>query len=399
MAGVQPGDVVINSCTVNSPRGSLDLTQSFLSGHVYESIFQKNNICAIDVLDTDDAISQLPILGDETINFSFNAPGTPVLNYTFALDKAELVDITGTQKGKQYILHGVGQETLQAKANYIQKSYNTDISSIIQDIHKTFLQATTTLITEATDGVQKLIIPNMKPFEAIDMLVGRAASSINKSSIFLYFENAIGHNFKTVEGMAAQGTVKTFVHGDGVGQSIFNKTDNNIIAYEVPQIVSSTQRIALGGLNQQVASYDHRTRSYVSNPIQLALGAMNSAAFKGKYGATAGLFSMIPWDSLINPTNITQSTPQQMAALSNLTQCYINLKVNGDTTVMAGTTITINLPEAITTTGTQALDPLISGNYLVSGINRDIGPAGQKPRYVDNIEAITPSLAAGQGQS
>jgi hypothetical protein len=392
----RPGDVTVNNCMINSPRGSLDLTQNFLSSQVYESIFAPNNICSIDVFDTDDAISQLPILGDETINFSFNAPGTPVLNYTFALDKAELVDLTGTEKGKQYILHGVGQETLQSKANFIQKSYNTDISSIIQDIHTTFLKATTALLTEATDGVQKLIIPNLKPFDAIDMVRRRAVSSSNPSSTFLYFENALGHNFKTIEGMAAQGSVKTFVHGDGIGQSIFTNTWNNIIAYEVPQIVSSTQRIALGGLNQQVATYDHRTRQYVSNPVQLALGAMNSAAFKAAYGATAGLFHLIPFDSLINPTNIPQSTPQQMAFLSNIMQCYINLKVPGDTTVLAGSTVTLNLPEALTTTSTPSLDPLISGNYLVSGINRNIGAAGQKPRYVDIIEALTPGLAAGQ---
>jgi hypothetical protein len=399
MAGVTPGDVQINSCVINSPRGSLDLTQSFLSSRVYESIFTQNNICEIDVFDTDDAISQLPILGDETINFSFNPPGISPVNYTFALDKAELIDITGTQKGKQYILHGVGQETLQSKANYIQKSYNTDISSIIQDIHTTFLKATTALITEATDGVQKLIIPNLKPFDAIDMVRRRAVSSSNPSSTFLYFENAQGHNFKTIEGMANAGTVKTFVHGDGIGSSIFNNTYNNIIGYSVPQIVSSTQRIAMGGLNQQVATYDHRTRQYVSNPIQLALGSMNSGAFKAAYGATAGLFSMIPWDSLLSPTNITTSTPQQLAYLSNMMQCYINLKVNGDTTVMAGSTITLNIPEAITTTGTQALDPLISGDYLVSGINRNIGSVDVKPRYVDIIEALTPSLAAGQSSS
>jgi hypothetical protein len=399
MAGVTPGDVQINSCVINSPRGSLDLTQSFLSSRVYESIFTQNNICEIDVFDTDDAISQLPILGDETINFSFNPPGISPVNYTFALDKAELTDITGTQKGKQYILHGVGQETLQSKANYIQKSYNTDISSIVQDIHTTFLKATTALITEATDGVQKLIIPNLKPFDAIDMVRRRAVSSSNPSSTFLYFENAQGHNFKTIEGMANAGTVKTFVHGDGIGSSIFNNTYNNIIAYDVPQIVSSTQRIAMGGLNQQVATYDHRTRQYVSNPIQLALGSMNSGAFKAAYGATAGLFSMIPWDSLLSPTNITTSTPQQLAYLSNMMQCYVNLKVNGDTTVMAGSTITLNIPEAITTTGTQALDPLISGNYLVSGINRNIGTVDVKPRYVDIIEALTPSLAAGQSSS
>ena len=388
MSGFTPGDVIINSCTMSSPRGSLDMTAGFLSGRVYENIEVQNNIGEIDVFDTDDALGNLQVVGDETVTFSFNAPGTPVLNYIFGLDTVELTSITGTQKGKQYTLHCVGKETFYSKTNYVEKAYKTDISSIVKDIHSNFLNSINNLITEVTDGVQQLIIPKMRPFDAIDMVRRRATSSENPSSTFLYFENADGHNFKTIEGMLKQGVVKSFVHGDGIGSSIYINTYNNIIDYEVPRIISALDRIAMGGLNQKVATFDIRTRQYTSNTFQPNLGGFTSNLFQTLYGAAEGLFHMIPVDSKVNQTHIPQTTAQQMAYLANLLQCYINIKVPGDTTVKAGDMVEVNVPQALTTTGTQPNDPLISNNYLVSKLCRNIGTIEEKPRYTENMTCI-----------
>jgi hypothetical protein len=391
-----PGDVNIINCQIISPRGSLDLTSSFLSGKVYESIMVPNAVVEIDVLDTNDALGNLNIIGDETINFSFNAPGTPVLSYVFALDKPVLNSIEGTQKAKNYTLHGVGKEALQAKTNYIQKAYNTDIASIISDIHTTFLKSVNPIVTEATSGIQKIIIPNLKPFDAIDMVRRRATSATNQSSTFLYFENADGHNFKTIEGMTKQGVVKTFVHQDAVGSSIYINTYNNIIHYEVPQIASSGQRIGLGGLTQRISTYDVRTRQYVSTDQQLNLGNFNSSLFKSVYGAVYGLFSMIPQDSAGRAgTNIPSTTPLQMAYVSNLMQIQLNMRVFGDTAVKAGDMIAANIPQAIDNTGSVQLDPQLSGNYLVSRLCRNIDVIGKTPRYTESLECLTPNLATG----
>ena len=392
---MQPGDVEINVCRIDSPRGSLDLNKGFLSARVYEAISTPNNIVELDVYDSDDALGHLTVQGDETITFNFNAPGTPVVNYVFALDKVEIQDVEGTQKGKQYVVHGVGRETLYSKTNYVQKAYNTDIASIVKDIHNTFLKSANQILTEVTDGIQKIIIPNLRPFEAIDMVRRRATSSTNKSSTFLYFENADGHNFKTIEGMMKDDVVKTFVHSDAVGSSVFNNTWNNIIQYEVPKIISSTERIAMGGLTQRVGTYDVRTRSYQYKDQQMNVGNFNSSAFKALYGITYGLFHLLPMNTFVNKTFLDQSTPQQLAYLSNIMQCQITLYVNGDTTVKAGDSIQVNLPQAQTTTGTPALDPLLSNKYLVSSLCRNIGKIEDTPRYTDTLECITDN----QGQS
>ena len=69
-------------------------------------------------------------------------------------------------------------------------------------------------------------------------------------------------------------------------------------------------------------------------------------------------------------------------------QTYITLQVYGDTTVKAGDLINAAIPQSIDTTGIRQLDPLISGNYLVSRIARHIGMVNESPRYTETIEGI-----------
>ena len=390
------GDVVVSKCMVSSPRGSLDLNHAYLSFRVYESILVQNNIVELDVLDTEDALGNLKFQGDETIELSFNAPGTPTINYIFSLDKVELIDSgNSNNNSKQYILHGVGKETMYSKSNYIQKSYNTDISSIVRDIHNTFLNSANKLITEATDGIQKIIIPNMRPFDAIDLVRRRATSMTNLSSTFLYFENAIGHNFKTIEGMLKSDVVKTFVRGNAINVSIYNNGWNNIIDYKVPKLVSSIDRISLGSLTQRVGTFDIRTRTFDYKDQKMNIGNFNSDLFRSLYGITYGLFHLIPQNSLDNKTYIEKSTPQQMAYLANITQTQITIKVYGDTTVKAGDAIQINIPQPISTTSESIPDPLISNKYLVTNLCRNVGKLGESPRYTEVLDCITDT----QGQS
>lgn len=395
--GYLPGDVIIQSCVITAQNGTLDVTQSLMSASCYESIATPSYVIELEILDTDGAVSTLNLTGGESLSFSFQAPGGPTAQYDAVLDKIEIRNVTGAQKGKEYILNFVGKETFVSKGSYVQKSYNTDLASVVRDLHTNFLQSASNLITEATYGIQKLIIPNLKPFDAIDMVRRRATSAQNQSSTFLYFQNREGHNFKTIEGMMQGGAVKELHSYDAIGQNIFNNTLNNIISYEVPNIVVANQRVDLGSMTQRVSTFDIRSRQYIhqdqtiqgqggkmANP-----GAWNNQDFISKFAQKFNFFSMIPWDSFFSATNIPQTTPLQMAYVSNLLQCTVMALVNGDPTVKAGDVVTLNLPMTSTlTTGIQN-DPQISGNYLVSRLVRSIKPRGESPRYTESLECIS----------
>jgi len=387
--GYNPGDVFITDLTMSSPRGSLDLGSMFATMKVFESIFVPNAIAEITVFDVNDVLGNMNIIGDETVTTTFGAPGGTMASYTFALDQITNIHGEGSTKSKIYTLHGVGEETMYAKTNFVQKNYQTDIASIVSDIHKNFLMSGKSLSTESTSGTQNIMIPNYDPFKAIDMVRRRAVSASNPSSTFLYFENALGMYFKTMEGMLKQGPIKTFLHQDTVGHSIYTDTSTNIIALDVPQIASSTERISMGGLKQRVSTYNIRTRKYQYKDVAPPSSGFNSDAFTSKYGNKYGSASMIPVDTASRPfTGIDTMTPNQLGYISNLMQTQVKIKVNGDALVKAGDVIQLNIPEMINITSPQPLDPQIAGNYLVTRMCRNIGPSQQSPRYTDSIECI-----------
>lgn len=396
LVGYAPGDVFIYTFMLTCSRGTLNLANCFINSSVYESIFTPGVVCDINVLDTDDNIGNLVLVGGETVNFSFSAPGGTVATYTFTLNSIEDNKSLGTLKAKAYTLRCVSIESLHSQANYIQKNYNTLISSIVSDIHTTFLKSSQPLKTEATNGVQNIQINNQKPFTAIDMVRRRATSSTNSASNYLYFANKDGFQFVTIDSLLKQGPIKYFKHSDAVGSSIFNLTDNNIIHFEIQKQGDAISRIKMGGLNQQVATYDIRTRLYTSIAKDMSsMGNMNSSTFKSLFGGSAGLFSFIPQLSKTPQTGIDTATPPQTASVGNLMQISLKIKVNGDCIVKAGDTVYLNIPQNAATTGPTINDPLISGSFLVSRIHRAIGTSIDRPRFVDYIECISGTLGTG----
>lgn len=395
VASYSPGDVIIQEFTLSSPRGSLDLSLMYATIKIFESIFVPNAVLQADIFDVNDALGNLNIIGEEEIKITLGAPGGTMASYTFALDTISNQEAQGSTKSKLWTLHGVGQETMYSKTNFVQKSYDTDISSIVQDIHSNFLMSTKNLITEATSGTQKILIPNYDPFKAIDMVRRRAVSTQNQSSTFLYFENALGMNFKTIEGMLKGGASKSFVHQDAVGSSIFINTENNIISYEVPQIASSTERVAMGGLKHRISTYNIRTRKYnFQDIIPDFINAYNSGEFIAKYGSKYGKHSFIPVDTANRPfTSIDTMTPQQLAYVANMMQNQVKAKVYGDAIVKAGDVVNLAIPEMMNVTGPVPLDPQISGNFLVSRLCRNVATAQEKPRYTESLECINGNLA------
>lgn len=402
MAGYNPGDIFVDDLTVTSDNGSLNLASSFVEASVFESIFTPGITADIKVLDTDDQLGQLKLRGGETVTFSFKPPGGMSADYKFALESLDDIKSEGTQKAKTYLLRCVSEETLHAKSNVVQKSYKKDIAGMVEDIHKNYMKSEKPLDTEGTKGTQNIIVPNMNPYKAIDMLRKRSVSNENKSSSYMFFETRDGSNptfkFTTLEKLFQQPTVKTFQQSDAINSSIYNRADDNILSYEVPKQFSAMDRIKIGG-KRRITTFDFRTHDFkfddkTPDPTSFKTGGgtgYDSSTFIEKYISSAKIppQSFIPVDtSQRGVTNIPESTADQQAYIATMMQNAIKLTTYGDTVLTAGVTIDANIPNKVSTTGPRDLDPLLSGTFLVSRIHHKIGTANVRPRYVCNLEVI-----------
>ena len=406
--GYNQGDILIDSFSVSSSRGSLDLARAFISASIFESIFTPGIVGDIKVLDTDDQLGQMKLSGDETVEISFKAPGGESANYKFALHALDNLKSEGTQKAKTYTLKVVSEEALHAKTNYIQKSYNSPLSDMVKDIHQNFMKSQKPLDIEDTKGKQKIIVSHQNPYKATDMIRRRGISSENKSSAFVFFETRNGGDqtfkFTTIEKLFKEDAIKDFQQSDAINSSISNQADNNIIAYEVPKQFSATDRIETGG-KRRVTTFDIRTHTYKTKDIDTdsteyttgGKGSYDSSDFKSKYlNPKIPPQAMIPVDTSQRPvTNIAEQTADQQSFLSALMQNAMKIRVYGDAKLAAGYTVNAAIPNKVSTTGNGQTDPLLSGKFLISRIHHEIGSAGERPRYTCVMELLKGNLEEG----
>jgi hypothetical protein len=306
------------------------------------------------------------------------------------------------------MLKVVSEEALHSKTNYVQKSFNMPISEMVKDIHKNFMKSEKPLDVEETKGKQKVIIGHENPLKAINTVRLRGISSENKSSAFVFFETRAGgkqtYKFSTIEKLFDGEVVKDFQQSDAINSSIMNKTDNNIIAYEVPKQFSATERISIGG-KTRISSFDIRTQTYKSKDLDTdatkyktgGTGSYDSSEFKSKYQQPKiPQQAMIPIDTSKRPvTNIPEQTPDQQAFLAALMQNAMKIRVYGDAALKAGDVVNAAIPNKVSTTNNGETDPLLSGKFLISRIHHEIGSAGVRPRYCCILELLKGNLEKG----
>lgn len=394
MSNYNPGDVFVEYLILESPRGILNMTGLFQSCEIYESIFNPGIIGYFNIVDTEDYLGEFKISGDERVKISFLPPGGIPTSYNFNLNTIEDVSNAGSLKSKIYRLVCLSKETLEARTNIVSKSWNTQISGMIGDIFKTYLKSSKPINIEATKGVQRYISPEIKPYDVIKKLRKRAVSLENKSSNFVFFENAEGFNFVTIESLLKKDIIKKLKHVDTVGTSIPQTVDNNIISYHIKKQTSAIDRIGLGSLNTVVKTFDIRTKKYTTEIKKATekdfgiLGNITSNFFNKTFGSKPGKSIFVTKDSMDPATHLTEGMPNKSAHLAALMQNQINLEVHGDTIYKAGKCIWADIPKSVSTTGLHVNESLISGKFLIAKLAHVIRTPDIRPRYVVSMECL-----------
>lgn len=397
------GDALVETLIIFSERGSLNLTTSFVSASIYESIFTPGVVCDITVLDTQDIIGNLQLLGDELVSFQFKSPNLRAANFIFALYEISDQQQLASQRAKTYVIRCVSEEAMFAKTNIVQKSYNDLCSNMVQDICENYLSTKKRVVVEPTRGNQNILVPGKNPFEAIKMIRGRSVSAEdNRSSSYVFFEAREDEEqllrFCTLESRFATEPVKSFKQSGAINiNALSNEQDNNILSFKIPQQISSIDRIAFGG-PRRITTFNWTTWQFESKDIVTSdtnykdggSGTDVSASFRNRYyNARIPPQALIPVDISSRPlTFIPESSADYQAYIAQLMQNTLKIRVPGDTQLTAGVTIDCTLPSRSGNTTEMKEDPLMSGKFLISRIHHRIGLVQERPRYTCVIEAL-----------
>lgn len=403
--GSLAGDIQIKALTLKSEDGcrEYNLLQQAKALDIFESILSPTIYAEIHIVDNIGLLNGFPIIGEEYIEFEFSTPNTQCTSkYLLFINEVVNKVTNETNTGESYTLQCISKEVIKNSNILYSKKFKKEASEIVKEIFESNLKDSKNLeYVEPSRGIEELLITKMHPFKAIDLVRRRATSKKYISSSFVFYENAKGFYFSTIEGLFAR-------NRDSIGDKVFffDKKPNmdhtavdirNIIAFQQVSYGSTVSKLQSGSITNVVNRLDLFTGQYTAIPytinksndtFQTADGAdsvgTNSAAFISKRNKKPAKQFLVPFSSDKNDTQQAEKLAIQTSFIELIASDLVRIHIYGDSAVLAGDVIECKFPEATGLQKDPKLNRIHSGKYLVATLRHMISLGD---RYVHTMAA------------
>jgi len=279
-----PGDYNLNKIEIITASGEvLPLRMGMIIElNVYEDIESSALTGAMSMIDSSNIITNAPLQGNERLLFKLS---TPVSEYSerVAIDATEetgfpfhIYAVTNrviqSETLSSYTIHFCSRELLRNARTKISRAYEGELHQaaikILRD--KNGLDSVKRLHFEPTKNVDKLVIPNMRPFEALDLVADRALSKNSEAAGYYFYETTKGFHFRSYESMlATQGKYarppKLILAYQPKALPVGNRNAynmHNVDSYEFIQHFDTLSQQSMGTYSSRVITYSIYDKSY-----------------------------------------------------------------------------------------------------------------------------------------
>ena len=181
--------------------------------NIYESIYNNAITGTVVVGDTKNQIARMKLQGLERISFKVTTPGQTGLKDSIDFsrttgDPLHVYKITDrkmiTNNMMVYTIHFASREFMRNTRLKVSQAYTGKLDQMVHEITKDYLDSKKTLFVETTSNQDKIVIPNMRPFDAINMIAKKAIPENSRGGVGYYFyETSKGFNFRSWESMVS----------------------------------------------------------------------------------------------------------------------------------------------------------------------------------------------------
>ena len=194
--------------------GGVNIQSMVQELNIYEGITQNAVYGTLVIVDSTNLITNLPIQGTERLFFKLSTPGASKVEHI--IDASEetghpfyVYKISNKQQGSQgtlvYTIHFCSREFLRNIRTKVSQAYSGKLSSMVQQIisDKEGLDSRKRLYYEETGNADKIVIPNLSPFKAINMIAKRSLPRFGDGAGYYFYETTKGFYFQSWENMCA----------------------------------------------------------------------------------------------------------------------------------------------------------------------------------------------------
>jgi len=216
------GEYQLDVCKICSTSGEVvDVTELVASINIFEDIFKSSLTGDIALVDTNNLLTSLPIVGQEKLLLKLTTPQSSVPDRNRSLDFTEhalyifKVDskIDVNDNTTALVLSFTTAEAIRSNRIRISQAFDGEPSAdIIQKIirDEDLLNSKKEFYYEETANNYKFVSPNMRPLDFINSITKRCLSDkYNFAPTFLFYETCKGFYFRTIDSMLDRKNVRT----------------------------------------------------------------------------------------------------------------------------------------------------------------------------------------------
>ena len=182
--------------------------------NIFEGINSNSVTGSLVIVDSVNLIGNLPIQGTERLSFKLSTPGAHEFGHIIDCSEEtghpmhvyKLTDKKQLNEGTcSYVLHFCSREFLRNLRTRVSEALTGTIDQMVTKIlnDENYLDSKRKLFYQKTRNQDKIVIPNMKPFQAIEMLAKRALADQTESSSagYHFYQTTKGFHFRSFESM------------------------------------------------------------------------------------------------------------------------------------------------------------------------------------------------------
>lgn len=389
------GDVEIKQLVIATTSGpSLDIRNQVMSINIYEDLFSPFITGTIILQDSLDFVNYFPLIGDETLYITIATPGFTekgtFIDGVFRIFKLSDREMM-SNRSVGYILHFISSEAVVDLNTKICQSFNEDIAILSIKLLSTYLSLKSDIgryNIEPTLNSISYVSNYWSPIKNLNYLAENAIS-MTGSPTFLFFENRVGLNFVSLEGLYKGNSVRSFTY-DNFSRDVSRSTANStrdiekdyskIIDIIVPTAYDYIERMRSGTFSSTLITHNITTKSYNSTGFDFLTDwskdvrlnkypLLTPSAMHSPAAAMATIHkssAILPGTSDVTNSKIFQKR-RSLLALAESSKVEITILGRTDYTV--GQKIYLDLAQnKPIDKGDKTQDEMFSGFYLISSM-------------------------------
>lgn len=386
-----------------------NLLGAFIDFTIYEDLFSPILTGYIALVESQNLIESIPIVGEEQIYAEFSTPSLGTIKCTFQITKVGLRE--HGDKKNSYMLDLISYEGYIDLSNRFSKSYSGNTGTLMTSLFKSTF-GKSLIDVDVSDNNIKFISPYWSPFKILNHITSKAIYP-NTNIItpnFLFYQTCFGHKFKSLTTLLNQTPFMNYMFdknpartklSDGTSTRDINREYSEISDLTFVAAPDFIKNMMNGAYNHNVYNVDLFNKSYNKKSYSIS-DDFSKTSHTDKFRlstyvppASSGLRTIRhTCTNLFNGvTDIsTDITAKRLAILAQLETWKLGITVPGRTDMSVGMIVNIMLNKFKTvdmtdTHTSDTTDKIYSGKYLITAISHRFTMS----KHIMNIEVIKDS--------